>query len=317
MRCLIKTVVCALIFVTISSILAQDENMLSYGESATGEITNRHFEVEYVFAAEEGDVVVVTMVPDDTSEFRTPGILLLNEDYDVVGEAFNSYSVTLFHDVTKSGSYYILATRNDGRSGEGVGEFTLALNKALLLKNGQDLCESTTSEVDKHYAVRADGDFNVSYRFIEGDFRPEVSINKIKSRGSGLESMISLTGPSLERGSIGVPILSESLQLLIVRVGQRSYDWSDDKTARFALRLETGEPAEVIEMSLVAKSTINVRSGPGTDFEIVGRFESGGQEKAIARDEGGTWLRIGEGWVFAELVEPCGDALSLLPVASE
>ncbi len=317
MRSHIKVVIYLLICVTAFTALSQDENSLVYGESTTGEITNRHFEVEYVFAAKEGDVVVVTMVPEDTSEFRNPGILLLNEDYNVVGEAFDSYSVTLFHDVTKSGSYYILATRNDGRSGEGVGKFALALSKAPLLKNAQDLCESATSELDKHYSVRADGDFAVSYRFIEGDFRPEVSINSLKSRGSGLSSMISLTGPSLDRGSIGVTILSESLQLLIVRVGQRSYDWSDDKTARFALRLETGEPAEVIEMSLVAKSTINVRSGPGTDFEIVGSFQSGGQEKAIARDADGSWLRIGEGWVFADLVEPCGDFLSLLPVASE
>lgn len=311
MRSMIIVAIVVLLSAMVSSVLSQDGESLSYGESATGEITNRHFEIEYEFEAQAGDVVVMTMTPADTDAFRTPGILLLNEEYDVVGEAFDTYSVTLFHDAQASGVYYILATRNDGRSGEGVGQFSLQLSRAPVLQNGQDLCEGATSESDKHYAVRAGGDFDVSYQYLDGDFRPEVSINTIKSRGNGLEARISLTGPSLERGSIGATVRGGQSTLLIVRVGQRSWDWSDDKTADYRLRLDLGEPAEDVAVSIVASSTINVRSGPGTQFDIVGSFQSGSLDVALARNEDGSWLQTASGWVFANLVEPCGDVMQL------
>ena len=323
MRNLIGAVVLAIICFAAFSVFSQDENSLAYGESATGEITNRHFEVEFAFEAEVGDVVVITMTPEDTEAFRNPGILLLNEDYDVIGEAFDSYSVTLFYDVKDSGSYYILATRNDGRSGEGVGEFSLALSRAPVMENGQDLYDSATSELDRYYAVRADGDFDVSYQFRDGDFRPEVSINTIKSRGNGLESQISLTGPSLERGSIGASIRSESSELFIVKISQRVWDWSDNKFADYRIRLDLNVPASgqvVVErtndVKITATTGINVRSGPGTSFSRVGIFQTGQQATAIGRNSAGTWVQMERGWVSAEIVTVDGDLLSL-PVTAD
>ena len=112
-----------------SLIHSQDEPALAFGDSTRGEITNRHYEIEYEFQAQVGDVVVITMTPDDDDEFRYPGILMLDAEYDVVAEAFDTYSVTLFHDVKDSATYFVLATRNDGRAGEGEG--------ALYAKAGQ------------------------------------------------------------------------------------------------------------------------------------------------------------------------------------
>ena len=311
MTCRILIAMLALVLLTVPGVYAQDDSVLSFGNVATGEITNRHFEVEFEFVARAGDVAVITMTPQDTDDFRTPGIILLDDDYNVVGEAFDTYSVTLFYDVQDSASYYILATRNDGRSGEGVGGFSLALTKAAELLNGQDLCDGATSELDKYYAIRTDGEFELSYQYIEGDFRPEVSINRIKSRGDGLDARVTLTGPSLERGSLGATVQSGNFVLLIVKIGQRAWDWSDNKVADYRLRLDTGRPADVIAMSIVATSNINIRSGPGTQFDIVDTFASGDAETAIARNEDGSWLRIEAGWVFANLVEPCGDVTRL------
>lgn len=301
-------ILCCAVYATAS---AQGETLLSYGDSTHGEITNRNYEVEYSVYAEAGDVVVITMTPEDDDEFRYPGILLLDDSYDVVAEAFDTYSVTLFHDVKQSANYYILATRNDGRSGKGEGEFLLTLDRARQLKSGQDICDSTTSEINRHYAIRVKGKFDVWYQFNDGDFRPEVTINAMKLRGNGLDSRMTLTGPSLERGSIGATVRGGEQVLLIVEISQRAWDWSDNKTANYGLRLETGEPADDVAMSILASSTINIRSGPGTQFDIVGSFQSGGQENAFARNEDGSWLKTDVGWVFANLVEPCGEVMRL------
>jgi Tol biopolymer transport system component/uncharacterized protein YraI len=71
----------------------------------------------------------------------------------------------------------------------------------------------------------------------------------------------------------------------------------------------------------VSGARLNIRSGPGSNYRIIGKA-SGGEELAIAaRSEDGAWLVIvrddlpqGAGWVFASLVRLDGEA-SNLPVS--
>jgi uncharacterized protein YgiM (DUF1202 family) len=57
----------------------------------------------------------------------------------------------------------------------------------------------------------------------------------------------------------------------------------------------------------------NLRSGPGTDYEIVGGVVAGDPLEVVARNEAGDWYQLADGvWIFAELV---GDAPEGLPVA--
>jgi hypothetical protein len=59
---------------------------------------------------------------------------------------------------------------------------------------------------------------------------------------------------------------------------------------------------------------MNVRSGPGTNYPVVGAGKVGDSSKVIGRNDDGTWLKVefpsadGSGWVFAELVQVSGDA---------
>lgn len=59
---------------------------------------------------------------------------------------------------------------------------------------------------------------------------------------------------------------------------------------------------------------INVRSGPGIDYALVGRLPEGAQVSAIGRSIGGDWIQIrfseaegGIAWVYAYLVTLSGE----------
>lgn len=79
--------------------------------------------------------------------------------------------------------------------------------------------------------------------------------------------------------------------------------------------VEPSEELATIEIS--ANDGINVRSGPSTDYRVVGSLARGETVTANGRNADGSWLRIqvpdsdALGWVFAQLVTTDGDASTL------
>jgi hypothetical protein len=76
----------------------------------------------------------------------------------------------------------------------------------------------------------------------------------------------------------------------------------------------TSTPEGGIEV--VANANLNVREGPGTQFRIAGSVPAETALVAYGRSEDGTWLRVMQGWVFAELVTTEAD-VDALPVVEE
>jgi hypothetical protein len=55
----------------------------------------------------------------------------------------------------------------------------------------------------------------------------------------------------------------------------------------------------------VANRNSNLRAGPGTDFEIVGRVPAGGFVTIVGQNNNGTWLQLDNGsWIAEFLVDP-------------
>ncbi|MBC7870899.1 MAG: SH3 domain-containing protein [Chitinophagaceae bacterium] len=89
------------------------------------------------------------------------------------------------------------------------------------------------------------------------------------------------------------------------------------------------EPTEVpasatpdVPMALVnpnASAGINVRSGPGTNFNSLGTLASGATAEMLGINLTREWYKIrfgpGEGWVFAQLITPQGDISGFTPEA--
>lgn len=69
---------------------------------------------------------------------------------------------------------------------------------------------------------------------------------------------------------------------------------------------ETPAPAASSPYVVTAKS-MNVRAGPGTDYQVIGGADAGQQYDCIGRNADGTWLQVSyagaPAWMFAELVE--------------
>lgn len=71
--------------------------------------------------------------------------------------------------------------------------------------------------------------------------------------------------------------------------------------------------------ALVTNDTLNIRSGPGTSYPIVGGLKRGDEVTVTGRNKAGTWLAIitdegAEGWVYADYTS-VDRAVESLPVA--
>jgi len=74
-------------------------------------------------------------------------------------------------------------------------------------------------------------------------------------------------------------------------------------------------------VAVVAVDTLNVRSGPGTVYSIIGKVSRNTELQILARDEAGKWIQVccvddKQGWVSADLVEIAG-AVEAIALAAE
>jgi hypothetical protein len=60
-------------------------------------------------------------------------------------------------------------------------------------------------------------------------------------------------------------------------------------------------------VEVVANTNLNIRAGPGTRYRIDGSVPAASPLIAYGRSEDSTWLRVVQGWVFAELVTTQAD----------
>ena len=92
------------------------------------------------------------------------------------------------------------------------------------------------------------------------------------------------------------------------------------------VRAETPPPQQsfaTITVKIGENPDINVRAGPGVDYERIGILLAGQQVPALGRSAGGDWVQIsfpegpqGLGWVYTYLVEVNGELPVVIPPAT-
>jgi LysM repeat protein len=95
-------------------------------------------------------------------------------------------------------------------------------------------------------------------------------------------------------------------------------------TASYPTRIPiTYPPPAPGQPAITANDTVNVRSGPGSSFDILGQIAGGETVRAIGRTVDNTWWQIvypgssdGTGWVIGALVTPNAEAASVPVIAS-
>lgn len=86
-------------------------------------------------------------------------------------------------------------------------------------------------------------------------------------------------------------------------------------------RLLWSMPQATTSTGVVSTSgqSLNVRSGPGTNFGVIGRLSNGAQVQVVGKNDAGDWLQVqatgitGEAWVLAAAINTSADAV---PVAA-
>ena len=83
--------------------------------------------------------------------------------------------------------------------------------------------------------------------------------------------------------------------------------------------LPTVQPTPAVPIAVITAVTVNVRSGPGTDYTPVGSLVAGQTCAVIGRNQAATWWQLScpgatSGWVFGELLALAGP-VSTVPVA--
>jgi uncharacterized protein YgiM (DUF1202 family) len=119
-----------------------------------------------------------------------------------------------------------------------------------------------------------------------------------------------------------VPMIEASDDGLWLKVGIDTIGWVPARlvtlTGSIYVQPDTTDEREGVIQSDTA---VNVRSGPGTKYKVLGQIKAGQVVTTLDQNEDGSWVRIqfkdGEGWVAVSAVIMAGGSPSPTPVVTE
>ncbi|BBB48474.1 SH3 domain-containing protein [Pelolinea submarina] len=110
------------------------------------------------------------------------------------------------------------------------------------------------------------------------------------------------------------------LTLTIVSIKTRPVDAQElEQQPTVAIPTVTGTPEGVTITVPLDQEYVNVRNGPGTLYDLVGRLVAGQKAAVLGRSEGGDWLLIqyfggpdNQGWIYAAPVSLSAGEVSIV-----
>ena len=221
-----------------------DDDVLEYGDTVLGEITNSEYEVEYTFSGSAGDVIIIEMIETDIlGELYSPSLILLNPRGRVHADTSDGFSfgkVILATELLTSGEYTIIATRLDGRTGDSVGEYTLELILPDILSEDESVSGVVSTESGSEYfLITTNAPFTILYDRVSGNMTPEVRVNVFDDFANGLDTIAAAWGDELSLATLGT--FSRGAPY-IVSVGSGLFSFSfTEETAGFTIKLRIVE----------------------------------------------------------------------------
>ncbi len=225
--------------------LAQDaDNLIEYGAEINGSITTRKFEDLYTFDGQAGDIVIVEMFSTDNGSidpqlfFATIENDLLASNDDAVGR-----DSRIIYQLPADGTYLIVATRLSGRFGEDEGEYLLRLSQVEPLAvgithEGRASSQQPTDVII--FAPETAGTYTVSYRQIQGEFYPALTISRFSADSTYAQEVGRLDGMKLDSGTLTFNFDADAIYSLSLAQSNYAYT-SDHVTAVYTLRIEVPE----------------------------------------------------------------------------
>lgn len=222
------------------------ENELVIGEVVTGEITDAQFEVFYKLQAEQGQVLVIEMfAAERDNDLDWPELVLYDGDNQTIADTFSSISINravLVVEMPHNGSYQVIATRDDGRSGDSVGEYVLRVLAPPVLQSGETVTDVVLGEGPvNYYVVESDTAFSVYYEFSNGNFRPILEAYRVED-DYDMINLATLRGRELANGTVGFRNTEGSR--FVITIGDSPYasSFNDEiRQANYRVRLLVNE----------------------------------------------------------------------------
>lgn len=227
-------------FVSVALVNAQD--VLEPGATLEGEISDASFETEYTFSGTADTVIIVEMLPvEDFGDLTSPQLILIDSSGSVVVDTIDNFDYAeaiLVTQLPEDGDYTLIATREDGRSGDSVGEYTITLLIPEVLEVGGKVSGFASSEGrPQYFVVNSEDDFVLRYSKNAGDFNPEVAVGILNDSMSGTDEFASAYG-QLDNIAMG----NIEAGLYIVQIQEALFDFNfDEVTADFNLSVESAE----------------------------------------------------------------------------
>jgi hypothetical protein len=188
MRKALLLILAALFMVSVVGVTAaQDATPLTLGEAVEGEITNDEFEILYSFEGSAGQVALIQMwqSPDAEEYVDTELILQGPSGSDIAsgpGDPALYSQATIAMELPEDGTYTIIATRYEGRTGESVGPFVLVANIVEPLVAGSKVdatiygYDSDLRNVPQQYVVQGSGATKISFTQEIDDLFPDLKL---------------------------------------------------------------------------------------------------------------------------------------------
>jgi hypothetical protein len=188
MRKTLLFMLAALVMISVVGVTAaQDATPLTLGEAIEGEITNDDFEVLYTFDGSAGELALIQMwqAPDAEEYVDTELILQDPSGSDIAsgpGDAALYSQATIAVELPEDGTYTIIATRYEGRTGESVGPYVLVANIVEPLAAGSKVdatiygYDSELRTIPQQYVVQGSGATKISFTQEVGDLFPDLKL---------------------------------------------------------------------------------------------------------------------------------------------
>lgn len=196
----------------------KEDNLIAYGDTAAGEITNANFEAVFTFEGKADDVVVIQLVASDTASFD-PYLYLTTGDNELVAENddYNNLNSRIVTILPEDGTYQIIAARLGERTGTGEGAFTLTLESSQTSAVGVAM-EGTVEqgeEAPSHiFAVETDGLYTITYNVVRGDYYPSLRVDFLGSDADGyIQEIGRLGAEGLQGGSITLQMEADGVYI--------------------------------------------------------------------------------------------------------
>lgn len=210
------------------------KELLEYGASVSGEITNSDFEHLYYFEGTAGDVVVISLSQANEVDGLDPYLYLTTEDNELLAQNDDggSLNARIVYRIQEDGIYQIVATRLGDRTGTTTGEFVLDLEQPPVAET-DTVIEGTLLDrtvVNSHVIVpEEDGIYTITYKHITGNYYPNIMIQTLAAEDYYYQEVGILTAPQLLGGSLTVELIADQVYIVTTQENYYDYDYSNQR----------------------------------------------------------------------------------------